>query len=79
VETGHLAILMGDGKHKGEYLGLPFRTLWLAAKENLWLAAPEIVRFQHGASSSTKQYTTSFIPRLHDLCFILKPRRKDNW
>jgi len=79
TEDGHMAILMGDGKYRGEYLGLPFRTLSLAAMENLWLAAPEIVRFQHGASSSTKEYTTSFIPRLHDLCFILKPRRKENW
>ena len=49
-------------------------TLWLAARENLWLAAPEIVRFQHGATSSGKQYNTSFIPRLHDLCFVLKIR-----
>jgi hypothetical protein len=74
AEHGHLAILIGDGKSKGEYWGLPFRTLWLAAREHLWLAAPEIVRFQHGATSSGKQYNTSFIPRLHDLCFILKIR-----
>jgi hypothetical protein len=75
TEHGHFAILIGDGKHKGEYLGLPFRTLLLAVRENLWLAAPEIVRFQHGATSSGKEYATSFIPRLHDLCFILKTRK----
>ena len=75
AQCGHLAILMGDGKHEGEYLGLPFRTLWLAFLENLWLAAPEIVRFQHGATSSTKEYSTSFIPRLHDICLVLKTHR----
>ena len=76
AEHGHLAILIGDGKHEGEYLRLPFRTLRLAAREHLWLAAPEIVRFQHGATSSAKQYTTSFIPRLHDLCLVLRTRRR---
>jgi hypothetical protein len=74
AERGHLAILIGDGKDAGEYMGLPFRTFWLAVRAGLWLAAPEIVRFQHGATSSSKQYTTSFIPRLHDLCLVLKPR-----
>ena len=75
TERGHFVILIGDGKHEGEYLGLPFRTLWLAAREHLWLAAPEIVRFQHGASSSTKQYSSSFIPRLHDICLVLKRQK----
>lgn len=75
AQRGHLVILMGDGKYDGEYMGLPFRTLWLAFQENLWLAAPEIVRFQHGATSSTKEYATSFIPRLHDICLVLKTRR----
>lgn len=71
-EKGHLAILMGDGKHKGEYLGLPFRTMNIAAAERLHLACPEIIRFSHGATSSTKQYPTSFIPRLHEVCLVLK-------
>lgn len=76
VEGGHVAILMGDGKHKGEYLGLPYRTLQAAAAEGLWLAAPEIIRFSHGASSSAKQYSSSFIPRLHDVCLVLKRKRR---
>ena len=75
-ERGHMAILMGDGKDKGEYLGLPFHTLWAAHAEGLWLAAPEIIRFSHGASSSTKQYHHAFIPRLHDVCLVLKRRRE---
>lgn len=76
ANAGHMAILIGDGKHEGEYMGLPFRTFCMAAREHLWLAAPEIVRFQHGATSSTKQYSTSFIPRLHDVCFVLKTRKR---
>lgn len=69
---GKLAVLMGDGKHQGEYLGLPFRLMSAAAREGFWLAAPEIIRFGHGATSSRKPYTSSFIPRLHDVCLVLK-------
>jgi DNA modification methylase len=72
---GKLAILIGDGKHEGEYLGLPFRTLNLAAEEGLWLSCPEIIRFSHGATSSAREYNFSFIPRLHDVCLVLKRRR----
>src|SRR5262249_42162447 len=36
AETGHLAILMGDGKHEGRYLGLPFRTMNAAEAEGFW-------------------------------------------
>jgi hypothetical protein len=70
---GKLAVLIGDGKHEGQYMGLPFRTLNVAASEGFWLAAPEIVRFSHGATSSSKVYTTAFIPRLHDVCLVLAP------
>jgi len=70
---GHIAILIGDGKHRGRYMGLPFRVLHVAALEGLWLAAPEIIRFGHGATSSRKSYAGSLIPRLHDVCFVLKP------
>jgi hypothetical protein len=71
---GKLAVLMGDGKDRGRYLGLPFRTLNAAAAEGLWLAAPEIIRFSHGATSSGKVYRTAFIPRLHDVCLVLERR-----
>ena len=72
-ERGKLAILMGDGKHNGRYLGLPFRTMNAAEAEGFWLAAPEIIRFGHGSTSSGRVYTTSFIPRLHDVCLVLEP------
>jgi hypothetical protein len=70
--AGKLAVLMGDGKHQGRYLGLPFRTLNSAVAEGYWLAAPEIIRFSHGATSSGRAYKTAFIPRLHDVCLVLE-------
>jgi len=70
LPQGKLAILMGDGKHEGHYLGLPFRTFNAAVAEGLVLAAPEVIRFSHGTTSSGKVYTTSFIPRVHDVCLV---------
>ena len=70
--SGKLAVLIGDGKHEGRYLGLPFRVLNLAAAEGLWLAAPEIIRFGHGSTSSRRAYSGSFIPRMHDICLVLE-------
>lgn len=72
---GKLAVLIGDGKHQGRYLGLPFRMMNAAAREGFWLAAPEIIRFSHGATSSRKPYSSAFIPRLHDVCLVLEPCR----
>jgi hypothetical protein len=77
-ERGKLAVLIGDGKHEGRYMGLPFRTLNAAEAEGYQLAAPEIIRFGHGATSSSKVYTTSFIPRLHDVCLVLEPMSDTN-
>lgn len=76
TDDGHIAILIGDGKHRGRYMGLPFRVLHAAALEGLWLAAPEIIRFSHGATSSRKAYSSKLIPRLHDVCFVLKRDRE---
>ena len=73
---GVLAILMGDLRDRGEYQALPFRTLNIAYAEGLMLAAPEIIRFSHGASSSKqREYPVSLIPRLHDVCLLLKQPR----
>jgi hypothetical protein len=75
---GVLALLMGDYRDKGSYLALPFRTMNIASAEGLELAAPEIIRFSHGTTSSrTTEYSFSFIPRLHDVCLVLR-RRKDS-
>ncbi len=77
-ERGKLAVLMGDGKHEGRYLGLPFRTFNAAEAEGYQLAAPEIIRFGHGSTSSKKVYSTSFIPRVHDVCLVLEPMSNTN-
>jgi hypothetical protein len=69
---GRLAILIGDGKEDGRYLALPFRTFALAEEERLTLAAPEIIRLSHGTSSARKRYSTNFIPRVHDVCLVLR-------
>lgn len=70
--NGIMAILMGDMRDQGKYLALPFRTMNAAAAEGLELAAPEIIRFSHGATSHQKKYSFAFIPRLHDVCLILR-------
>lgn len=71
--TGVLAVLMGDHRHEGRYLALPFRTFLAAEEEGLELAAPEIIRFSHGTTSaSEKEYPVSIIPRVHDVCLVLK-------
>jgi hypothetical protein len=68
---------MGDCRLQGRYLGLPFLTLNAAAKVGFWLAAPEIIRFSHGTTSSRQRYNTAFIPRLHDVCLVLEPVRTE--
>ena len=78
TSRGRLAILIGDAKYHGEYLALPFRVMDVAMDEGLSLACPEIVRFSHGATSSRKEYSTSFIPRLHDICLVLQRGRKSS-
>lgn len=72
AEDGKLAILIGDYRASGEYLALPFRTVAVAFSQGLTLDAPEIIRFQHGATSSDKEYPFAIIPRLHDVCFVFR-------
>jgi hypothetical protein len=73
TDRGKLAVLIGDCKLDGRYLGLPFLTFNAAVAEGFQLAAPEIIRFGHGSTSSSRVYSTSFIPRLHDVCLVLEP------
>jgi hypothetical protein len=74
---GVIAVLIGDAKHAGKYWGLPYRVMQAAEQAGLWLAAPEIIRFGHGAASSRKFYRNSLIPLLHDVCWVLRPVRKE--
>jgi hypothetical protein len=77
ADGGKLAILMGDHRQDGKYLGLPFRVMSAASAEGFWLAAPEIIRFGFGATSARKAYSGEFIPRVHDVCLVLgKVRRR---
>lgn len=72
---GHLALCIGDLQRQGEYLALPTRALNIAYAEGLVLAAPEIIRVRHDLLAATeKQYPQSFIPRMHDVCWVLKCR-----
>lgn len=76
VPGGKIAILMGDytDRHEG-FIPLVFHTKRIAFDTGLQQACTDIVRFSHGASSSTKVYRSSFIPGLHDVCMIFeKPR-----
>ncbi len=73
---GKLAILMGDynDREVGQ-VPLVFYTKYLALKAGLKMHCTDIIRFSHHASSSKKEYRSSFIPGLHDVCMIFeKPR-----
>jgi hypothetical protein len=72
---GKLALLIGDGKHEGHYLGLPFQVMNAADAEGYWLAAPEIIRFSYGTTSAKRCYSGAFIPRVHDVCLVLEQER----
>lgn len=75
TKDGHLAILMGDLRKQGRYCGLPFVTYQVAVSAGLELAAPEIIRFSHGATSARLRYPFPLIPRLHEICFVFRRRR----
>lgn len=70
---GHMAILMGD-YHDREigFVPLSYWTKYICFALRLKQTCTEIVRFQHGNSSSKKEYTSSFIPGLHDICLIVE-------
>ena len=72
---GHLAILIGSYSDRGMQIPLPALTTSLAIEEGLWPTCTEIIRFQHGNSSSKKAYQTSFIPGLHDNCLVFERAR----
>lgn len=73
---GKLAILMGDYHDMSRsFIPLVYHTKRLAFSEGFRPACTDIIRFSHGASSSTKVYRTAFIPSLHDVCAVFeKPR-----
>jgi len=70
---GRLAVLMGDYVDRQEgFVPLVHHTKVLAFEAGLRQCCTDIIRFSHGASSSTKVYRSSFIPGLHDVCMIFQ-------
>jgi hypothetical protein len=74
--TGKLAILIGDYTDREEgFCPLVYHTKRLAFEAGLKQSCTDIIRFSHGASSSTKVYRGSFIPGLHDVCTVFEQAR----
>lgn len=71
--NGKLAILMGDYMDRETgFVSLTYHTKQLAVAAGLRQVCTDIVRFSHGASSGRRQYQSSFIPGLHDLCMVFE-------
>lgn len=70
---GRIAILLAGMPRRGRYFPLPYLALDRALDESLWPACPEIIRPQYATSSSRRAYSGSFIPQMHEVCFVLKP------
>ena len=70
---GKLAILMGDYSDRDAgFVPLTSHTKRLCFQARLRQPCTDIIRFSHGASSSTKVYRSSFIPGLHDTCMVFE-------
>jgi DNA modification methylase len=69
---GKMAILMGDYSDRGRFCPLTYYTKRLCFDAGLVQKHTDIVRFQHGNSSSKKTYRSSFIPGIHDTCLIVE-------
>lgn len=76
-EHGKLAVLMGDyfDRRLGKMVPCVHLAKDACLNEGLWPACTDIVRFQHGNSSSKKAYPTAFIPGLHDTCMVFERAR----
>ena len=70
--SGHVAVLVGGYSDRGRYMPLPALITARAAALGLWPACTEIVRFQHGNTSSRRHYRSSFVPGLHDVCTVYR-------
>ena len=70
--NGKIAVLIGGYSDNGNYQPIPQLLVERALREDLWPACTEIIRLQHGNTSSRKIYHSSFIPGLHDTCLIFR-------
>ncbi|MGH8588879.1 MAG: hypothetical protein ACREXX_05935 [Gammaproteobacteria bacterium] len=74
---GKFAILMGDySDRETGFVPLTYHTKRIAFDAGLRQHCTDIIRFSHGASSSRKTYSSSFIPGLHDVCMIFSKTRQ---
>ncbi len=70
---GRLAILMGDySDREAGFVPLTYHTKRLCFEAGLRQKVTDIIRFQHGNTSSSREYRSSFIPGLHDTCLIVE-------
>lgn len=69
---GKIAVLIGGFSDRGRYQPLPQLLVARAIEEKLWPACTEIIRLQHGNTSSRRTYRSSFIPGLHDTCLVFE-------
>ena len=69
---GKIAVLIGGFSTQGRYQPLSQLIMARAIQQGLWPATTEIIRFQHGNTSSHRTYQSSFIPGLHDTCMIFE-------
>jgi hypothetical protein len=69
---GKIAVLIGNYSDQGRYQPLSHLLVERAMREGLFMACTEIIRFQHGNTSSRNVYQSSFIPGLHDTCLIFE-------
>lgn len=70
---GKLAVLVGDYSDRSAgFCPLVYHTKRICFEAGLRQACTEIIRFSHGASSSMKVYTSSFIPGLHDVLTVFE-------
>lgn len=72
--NGVIAVLIGGYSDRGTYMPLAPVATMAGIRAGLWPACTEIIRFQHGNTSSRKRYRSSFIPGLHDTCIVFKPK-----
>jgi hypothetical protein len=71
---GVIAILMGDFFDRIEQRHMPVThlTKQVCLDRGLWPACTDIIRFQHGNTSSATTYARSFIPGIHDTCLVMQ-------
>lgn len=75
-EHGRVAVLMGDySDREYGFVSLTYLTKQAAENAGLRQCCTDIIRFQHGNTSSNKTYRNSFIPGLHDVCMVFAKRR----